>query len=152
MTAALERLAAAGWELPAPPRPAGDYRPAMIGAGLAFTAGQLPRVDGVLAHHGRIGAEMTEGEARAAVETATLNALAALAAVTEDLEKVACVLHLRGFLRAEEAFEGHARVMDAASAIVAAAFPGGHARTVVGVASLPSGSPVEVEIVAALDV
>nr|WP_272956466.1 RidA family protein [Kribbella solani] len=143
-------MASAGWVLPAPPRPAGDYHPASVGAGLVVTAGQLPRVDGVLAYKGRIGVELSVADARAAAEVATLNALAAMELATGGLDHVRAVLHLRGFLRAVDDFEHHAHVMDAASAVLSAAFPGRHARTAVGVASLPGGAPVEIELLAEL--
>jgi enamine deaminase RidA (YjgF/YER057c/UK114 family) len=121
----------------------------MAAGALVFTAGQLPRVDGVLSSRGRIGDDVSIADARAAAEVATLNALAILASLTEaGLEGVEAIVQLRGYLCAPDDFEDHAAVLDAASAVLNAAFPDGHARTAIGVASLPGGGPVEVEIVA----
>lgn len=146
-----QRLAAAGWPLPDQPRPRGHYRLATVASGLVITAGQLPRVDGALAFRGRIGVDVPVADAGTAAEIATLNALAILASTSEDgLEDVDSIVQLRGYLRASDDFEEHASVMDAASAVLNVAFPGGHARTAIGVTSLPGGSPVEVEIVAKL--
>jgi enamine deaminase RidA (YjgF/YER057c/UK114 family) len=151
MTASREtaqRLAAAGLELPAGPAALGDYVPAVRSGSLVFTSGQLPMLAGALLASGTVGAEVDAARARACAERCALNALAAASTVC-DLDDVTRVVKVTGFVASVPGFTGQPAVVDGASAVMGVAFgeSGRHARAAVGVASLPLGAPVELEIV-----
>ena len=145
------RLLEAGWSLPRPPSALGAYVPATRAGSLVFTAGQLPLKDGSLVSSGIVGERVSPEIARRCAEQAALNALAAAATVC-DLDDVTGVVRLTGYVASHPSFTSQPAVVDGASAVMAAAFgdAGAHARIAVGVASLPMGAPVEVEIVLAL--
>lgn len=143
---AAERLAALGLELPDPPAPAAAYAPWAELDGVILTAGQLPMVDGALAATGRLGAELDTLEGAELARLAALNVLAVGAAAVGDLEQLR-VVKLVVFVASTPEFTAHHLVANGASELVAAVLgPAGvHARSAVGVAALPLGSPVEVE-------
>lgn len=147
------RLAALGLRLPAVAVPAGAYVPAVAHDGLVWTAGQIPLVDGELAATGLVGADVTPERAAELARTCALNALAALAAaVPGGLGSVERVVKVVGFVASAPGFTGQPAVVDGSSELLAEVFgdAGRHARSAVGVAALPLGAPVEVELVAAL--
>lgn len=134
--------------LPPPPRAQGSYRPAVRHAGLVLTAGMTPRVDGELRHVGRLGAEIDVGEGRAAAAIAAGNAVAAAAASAGSLDGLGGVLRMTVYVAAVDGFTEHTRVADGASERLAALLGerGAAVRSAVGVASLPGGACVEVEL------
>jgi enamine deaminase RidA (YjgF/YER057c/UK114 family) len=138
--------------LPAAPPPQGHYVPAVVHAGIAYSAGMTPRVDGVLLRTGRVGAEITLDQARELAGVAAANALAAVAAAAGGPERIARCLRLTVYVAAAPGFTGHSRVADGASDRLWEQLGerGSVARSAVGVAGLPSGAPVEVELTAAL--
>ena len=141
-------LAEAGHVLPRAPKALGSYVPAVRSGSLVFTSGQLPLVDGTLSVTGSVPGDVTPETARESASTCTLNALAAASTVC-DLDAVVRVVKVTGFVASEPTFTGQPSVVDGASSVMLAAFgdAGRHARAAVGVASLPLGAPVEVEIV-----
>lgn len=140
----------AGPSAPAP-RPQGDYRSAVVAGDFVFTAGVTPRRDGVLVETGVVGAEIPDARAAELVALATGAALTAardaLTATHPDRVLVRCARAVV-LLRTTADFTGHARVADAASAVIAAELgaAGIGARTAYGAASLPGGAPCEVEL------
>lgn len=164
-------LTALGLTLPPVPAPLAAYVPAVAAGTLVWTAGQLPFVDGVLTCTGVVGPvasgttggstggsmapgppTVDEQTATAAARTAALNAVAAAAAVAGGLDNVARIVKLTVFVASAPGFTGQPRVADGASRLIGELFgdAGRHARSAVGVTSLPAGSPVEVELVAVL--
>lgn len=152
-----ERLAAAGLVLPPAPQPRGSYAPCHMHelAGLRWVAvsGQTSRIAGQpLAGICESDADLEP--ARHAATVATLNTLAALRmSCGGELARVRHVVRLRGFVRSAPGFGAHPRVLDAASDVLAIAFPQ-HAlpaRSALGVASLPDGVWVELEVDAVVD-
>jgi enamine deaminase RidA (YjgF/YER057c/UK114 family) len=141
-------LRAAGLELPPRPSALGSYVPAVRTGALVFTAGQLPLRDGSLIATGAVGAEVDVETAKACASLAALNALAAASSVC-DLDAVTRVVKVTGFVASAPGFTSQPAVIDGASGVLLAAFgdAGRHARAAVGVASLPLGAPVEVEVV-----
>ena len=117
---------------------------------LIFTAGMTPRKAGVLLHKGRIGASDEVQQHEAAVVLATGNALTAACALLCDDEEIEAILHLTVYLAVEEGFTEHSRIADFASSYLASVLgsAGLGARAAVGVAALPGGAPVEVQLVA----
>lgn len=144
-----DRLGQLGLTLPPPPAPAGAYVPAMHDGDLVWTAGQLPLVDGKLLATGLVGRDVTPEAAQELARTCALNALAAIAGVV-DLEDVVRIVKVVGFVASAEGFTGQSMVVNGASGLLADVFgdAGVHARSAVGVAALPLGTPVEVEVVA----
>jgi enamine deaminase RidA (YjgF/YER057c/UK114 family) len=142
------RLAELGYELPHVSTPGGAYVPAVRSGDLVYVAGQVPMKDGKLAASGKVGAEITPEEA---YELCRRCALAALAAVDQvaGIEKITRVVKVAGFVASAEGFTGQPGVINGASDLFVAVFgdAGRHARTSVGVAELPLGSPVEVEVI-----
>jgi enamine deaminase RidA (YjgF/YER057c/UK114 family) len=150
--AVVDRLEELGLQLPSVPQPAGAYVPAVVTGNLVFTAGQLPFVDGALPETGLVG----EGEGQVppsrAADLAALCALNALAAAGEaigGLDRVSRIVKVTGFVASAAGFTGQPTVLNGASQLLGDVFGenGRHARSAVGVAALPLGSPVEVELV-----
>ena len=150
MTTPLERLGELGLTLPKVAAPVAAYVPAVRSGPLVFTAGQVPFVDGVLAATGKVGAEVSVEDAAELAKVCALNALAAVASVTgDDLSAVRRVVKVVGFVASAPDFTGQPSVINGASDLLVAVFgdAGQHARSAVGVASLPLDAPVEVELV-----
>lgn len=152
-----QRLQQAGYRLPPVPQPRGHYAPfhaSLLADGSQHLtlSGQTCRIDGVA-----VAGICAPGEPlepmRAAAEIAMLNLLAAVAAACGGvLPQRLEVSRLRGFLRSTPDFTAHSAVLDAASNILHTAWPDAvrPARTVVGVASLPDGAFIEIELDAVL--
>ena len=155
MSAGLEdRLKELGYELPAVPRPAGSYVPATLALGsLLFTAGQLPFKEGQLPYTGKVGQEVSVEDAKEAARLCALNALAAAKAEAGSLENVRRIVKVTGYVASAAGFNKQPEVMDGASDLIGDLLgeKGLHARTAVGVAELPLGAPVEVELVVELN-
>lgn len=143
------RLADLGIELPAVAAPLAAYVPAASTGSLVFTAGQLPLRDGALLAQGVVGAEVDQQTAYDCARQCALNALAAVQAEVGDLSRVVRVVKVVGFVASTAGFTGQPAVVNGASDVLGDVFgsAGVHARSAVGVASLPMGAPVEVELV-----
>ncbi|RFU22299.1 RidA family protein [Geodermatophilus marinus] len=141
------RLAELGIRLPPVAAPVASYVPAVRSGHLVFTSGQLPFVDGGLRRTGKVGGSV---DAEDAAHDAKLCALNALAAIDElvGLDSVARVVRVVGYVASAEGFTGQPRVVNGASELLGRVFgaAGQHARSAVGVAELPLGAPVEVEL------
>jgi enamine deaminase RidA (YjgF/YER057c/UK114 family) len=142
------RLAELGLSLPEVVPPLAAYQPAVRTGIHVYTAGQLPMVDGRLPVTGKVGAGVTPEEARELARTCALNALAAVKSVAGDLDRVARVVKVVGFVASAADFTGQPAVLNGASELLGAVFgdKGVHARSAVGVAVLPLDAPVEVEL------
>lgn len=134
------------------PAPQGQYALIRICDGVAYVAGITPRVDGTLVEVGVIGDTVSVDSARSAAALAASNALKVLLNAVGGEQGVRQCLRLVVYLVCAEGFTQHAMVADAATAALAAELGerGVPARSAVGVASLPGGSPVEVELTAAV--
>jgi enamine deaminase RidA (YjgF/YER057c/UK114 family) len=143
-----EKLAELGIELPAVPAPAGAYVPAVRTGNLVYTAGQVPFVDGTIAATGKVGQEISPEEAKAHARTCALNALAAVHDLV-GVDAITKVVKVVGFVASAEGFTGQPAVINGASELFGEVFgdAGRHARSAVGVAELPLGVPVEVELI-----
>ncbi len=142
------RLAELGIPLPPVAPPAGVYLPAVRTGSLVFTAGQVPLVDGTMVATGKVGAEIDADTAQQLARTCALNALAAVDALV-GLDSVTRVVKVVGFVASAPGFTGQPEVVNGASDLLGEVFgeAGAHARSAVGVAELPLGAPVEVELV-----
>ncbi|MBL7496235.1 RidA family protein [Frankia sp. CNm7] len=145
-----ERLRALGLELPPVPTPQANYVPAVRDGEWIWTAGQIPLVAGQLPETGLVGAEVTPERATALARICALNALAAAAAVAGGLDRIRRIVKVVGFVASAPGFTGQPAVINGASDLLGQVFgeAGQHARSAVGAAALPLGSPVEVELIA----
>ncbi|AIJ26736.1 MULTISPECIES: RidA family protein [Amycolatopsis] len=143
-----DRLAELGIELPGVAAPVAAYVPAVRSGSMVYTSGQLPFVGGELAATGKVGAEVSPEEAKRHARTAALNAIAAVDALV-GLESIVRIVKVVGFVASAEGFTGQPAVINGASELFGEIFgdAGAHARSAVGVAELPLGAPVEVELI-----
>ncbi|MGY1608254.1 RidA family protein [Geodermatophilus sp. SYSU D00700] len=141
------RLAQLGIRLPPVAAPVASYVPAVRSGQLVFTSGQLPFVDGGLRRTGKVGGSVDPEDAAADAKLCALNALAAVDELV-GLDQVARVVRVVGYVASAEGFSGQPRVVNGASELLGKIFgdAGQHARSAVGVAELPLGAPVEVEL------
>lgn len=147
-----ERLVQLGIVLPPPAAPKGAYFPSRRCGDQLWVSGTTGRRGPTPALRGVVGAEVTVEQAQEQARTAALNLLAAIDAAA-SLDAVTSLVHLRGYVRATPEFDAHPAVVDGASTLLLDVFGdqvGAHARTAVGVASLPGGACVELELVVTL--
>lgn len=143
------RLQELGIHLPAAPAPFGSYVETVQTGNLLFLSGMLPVVDHKPKYLGRLGKEVDSEMGRDAVRTAALSALAAVRKHLGSLDRVRRVVRLGVFLATSGDFFDQPRVADAASDLFRDVFGSDKmaVRLVIGVASLPLGMPVELEVI-----
>lgn len=148
-----QRLAALGLVLPEPPPPVGAYVSAVFQGGFVYIAGQLARDANGLVASGRIGAELDVPAGQRCARQCALNVLGNLKAAVGSLARVRRVVRLTVFVASDPTFTDQHLVANGASELLHEVLgsPGIHARTAVGVAALPLGSPVEVDAIVAVD-
>jgi enamine deaminase RidA (YjgF/YER057c/UK114 family) len=144
-----DRLAALGLTLPDVVPPLAAYVPALRVGSLVYTSGQLPVAGGQLQATGKVGAEVGATEARALAQTSALNALAAAASVAGGLNAIKRIVKMTGFVASAPDFTAQPQVVNGASELLLEVFgeAGKHARSAVGVASLPLVAPGEIELI-----
>ncbi|MDT0341928.1 RidA family protein [Streptomyces litchfieldiae] len=142
------RLTELGLTLPEVVPPVAAYVPAVVTGRYVYTSGQVPMVAGELPVTGKVGAEVTPEQAAEMARICALNALAAVKSVAGDLDRIARVVKVVGFVASAPGFTGQPQVINGASELLGAVLGerGQHARSAVGVAVLPLDAPVEVEI------
>jgi enamine deaminase RidA (YjgF/YER057c/UK114 family) len=144
------RLAALGLELPARPTPIAAFLPFRVTRDLVFLAGQTCERDGKVLYTGQVGGELPVEAGKLAARACALNLLAALReACAGDLDRVARCIRVGGFVQAAAGFPRVPQVIDGASELFIALWgeDGRHARTSVGVSTLPQNAAVEVDAV-----
>jgi enamine deaminase RidA (YjgF/YER057c/UK114 family) len=142
------RLAELGILLPVPVAPVANYVPFVISGDLVVISGQIPVRDGKVAYTGKLGDVVSVEIGTQAAQLCFINLLAQLrAACNGDLNRVQQVVRLGGFISCVPEFTQHAMVMNGASDMSVAVFDdaGRHARSTIGVPSLPLDAAVEVE-------
>ena len=143
------RLAALGIELPTPPAPrTARILMAKAAGGFLFVSGQLPSWNGELRYAGKVGREFDLKAAQAAARLSALNVLAqARIALGGDLDRIAEVVGLRGYVNDVPEFTQIAQAVNGASELMIDVFgeAGAHTRTAVGVAMMPYNAAIEVE-------
>lgn len=148
-----EKLATLGLSLPAVPPAVANYVPAVRTGNLVFLAGQIARGPDGKYLAGKLGRNVTEAEGAAAARQCTLQLLAALRAEIGDLSRVKRIVRVGGFVNCTDDFTAQSQVVNGASDLLVAVLGerGRHARAAVGVSSLPAGAPVEIELVAEVE-
>ncbi|GAA1820984.1 RidA family protein [Nesterenkonia flava] len=150
MSAVEKRLAELGLTVPEVVPPVAAYQPAVVVDGVVYVSGQLPLVDGKLPLTGKVGAEVTPEQAYDLARTCGLNLIAALKHAVGDLDRIARIAKVGGFVASTPDFTGQPGVINGASELLGQAFgdAGQHARSAVGVPVLPLDTPVEVDLIA----
>lgn len=147
-----QRLEALGVTLPAAAAPAANYLPYAASGKLLLTAGQIPLADGKLISTGIVGRDLDIAAAQQAAKQCAINILAQVQAAAGDLERIARVIKITVFVASTPDFTSQHLVANGASDFLGEVLGerGKHARSAVGVASLPLNAPVEVEAIVEL--
>jgi enamine deaminase RidA (YjgF/YER057c/UK114 family) len=142
------RLKSLGLVLPELPTPLAAYIPAKKTGQVIFTAGQLPILKGELICKGLLGQDVDVEQAYQAARICTLNALAAIKGVVKDLDQIVQVVRVVGYVASTSTFTQQPAIVNGASELLLEIFGevGKHARSAVGVASLPLNASVEIEL------
>jgi enamine deaminase RidA (YjgF/YER057c/UK114 family) len=134
--------------------PKGAYFPSRLCGNQLWVSGVTARRPDRAALSGVVGVDVSVEQAQDQARLSALNLIGAIEAAV-GVDNVNALVHLRGYVRAAGDFDNHPAVIDGASRLLLDVFGercGAHARTAVGVASLPGGACVELELVAAVDV
>ncbi len=146
------RLSELGLTLHGPHPPHDPLDAVVVHDGVARTSGQLPRIAGELTCLGRLGDDVGVEEGRAAAAVSALNALAVLEVALGSLDRITRVLTVTGYVASTPDFHDQPTVIDGASRVLADVFgeAGRHTRSAIGVAALPRGGAVEIEVTVAV--
>ena len=144
-----DRIKSLGLVLPEVPAPLAAYIPAKKTGQVIFTAGQLPLLKGELICKGLLGQDVDIEQAYQAARICTLNALAAIKGVVKDLDQIVQVVRVVGYVASTSTFTQQPAIVNGASELLLEIFGevGKHARSAVGVASLPINASVEIELI-----
>ena len=137
------RLAELGEELPAAKKPVANYLGCKISGDTLYVSGRVSQM------RGEVGTEIDLAQAQGAAKGALLDILAILKEEIGDLDRIVSVEKMNGFVRSAPSFTEQPKVIDGASDLLIQIFgdDGGHARTATGVAQLPFGAAVQLEMV-----
>jgi enamine deaminase RidA (YjgF/YER057c/UK114 family) len=143
------RLRQLGITLPSAPAPVANYIPYQLAHGLLFISGQISRTDEGRVITGKLGGGLSTQQGGEAARVCALNILAQAKAAVGDLDRIAQVVKLTGFVNAVPAFTEHPQVINGASDFLVQVLgdKGRHTRSAVGVGSLPLDAAVEVEAI-----
>ncbi len=144
-----EKLKSLGSTLPQTPKPVAAYIPAIQVDDMVYTSGQLPIVEGELKLKGKLGREISKEQGYEAAKICALNALSAIKGIIGDLDRIEQVVKVVGFVASAQGFIEQPFVVNGASEFLKELFgeKGAHARSAVGMAELPLGAAVELEMI-----
>ena len=133
-------------------KPGGNYLPVVIRNGFAFVSGQLPRRGDELFAKGKLGAEVSLETGQQAAALSAELCVAALAEAAGGLDNIEGIVSVTGYVASAPGFIQQSQVMNGASdrLVELLGERGRHSRTSIGVAELPRGAPVEIDLVAAV--
>ena len=143
-----EKLKSMGMELPECPKPVGAFLPVQRAGKMIYAAGQTAWINGKQCYQGKVGKDLTVEEAYKSAKFSAINCLSAIRTV-EDLDNIH-IVRVTGYVNCEPDFGKHPEVINGASDLLLELFGenGRHARSAIGVGSLPTGGSVEIEIIA----
>ena len=144
-----ERLHALGLVLPEVPKPIGEFRHGRIENGLLFLSGQGPLLANGQLARGKVGREVTTEEASFHAMRTGLVLITVMKSILHDLDRVRGIVKLLGFVNSTDDYDSHSQVIDGCSNLFHSVFGniGSHARSAVGLASLPGQITVEIEAI-----
>jgi len=148
-----ERLKDLGISLPKSPRPIANFVPHVQEGNLLFLSGQGPQEAGGYLHTGKVGLDVTSDEAYEHARLTGINLLAVMQEALGNLSRVKRIVKLLGMVNAAPDFREHPKVINGCSDLMMAVFgeAGRHARSAVGLGSLPNNITVEIEAVIAIN-
>ncbi len=151
MTSPSKRLAELGITLPTVFPPVGNYVGCVVVANMVHVGGHGP-VDGAVVISGKVGHDLTIDDGKRAARMTALSILATLQAELGDLDRIKRIVKVFGMVNAAEGFDRMPEVIDACSDLFVDVFgdAGRHTRSAVGMAELPFGIAVEIELIAEL--
>ncbi len=143
------RIKELGLTIPEPTRPVANYVLAVQAGNLVFVSGHVPMVSGQLLMNGKLGRDLSLKQGQEAARQALLNCLAAVRSLTGTLDAITRIVKLNGWVASAEGFGNQPQVVNGASLLLEEIFgeAGKHARAAIGVAELPLGAPVELELI-----
>ncbi len=146
------RMRELGFTLPEPPQPVATYVPSVLAGDLLFVSGVIPSREGRPVFRGTLGRDVSGEEGYEAAQLALLNALAVIRHAAGSLDRVRRIVRMTGYVASHEGFIEQPGVVNGASDLLVKVFgeAGRHARVAVGVAALPMGVPVELELIVQL--
>ena len=146
-----DRLRALALTLPEAATPSFNYVPVTLHRGVAYVAGQLPKVDGEIRVRGKAGRDVDLETARGEARICIMQGLACLKAALGSLDRIDQVLKVGGYVASAPGFNDQPKVLDAASDLLVEVLgdKGRHARSAIGVAELPRDAVVEIELTVA---
>jgi enamine deaminase RidA (YjgF/YER057c/UK114 family) len=149
-----QRLIRLGLTLPDPPAAVAAFEPFVHSGDMVYTSGQIATRDGQLVAKGRVGAEVDLATGVEAARVCALNVLAQLRAAAGSLDNIDRLVKVTVFVASADDFTQQPQVADGASKLLIDVLgpAGAHARSAIGVAALPLGTPVEIEATARLRV
>ncbi len=144
-----QRLIDLGLTLPSPPKPVATYVPYVQVGNVLFLSGVIPSRNGQIVLQGKLGREYSTQEGYEATKLTLLNALANIRVALDSLDRVKRIVKMTGYVASHEGFSEQPAVINGASDLLVEIFgdAGRHARVAVGVAELPLGVPVELELI-----
>jgi enamine deaminase RidA (YjgF/YER057c/UK114 family) len=144
------RIKELGITLPPPPTPLGNYVPGVRVGNLLFLSGHGPiRVEGRPAPRGKVGRDLSTEDGYKAAREVGINLLGSARALLGSLDKVKRVVKVLGMVNSAEGFGDQPKIINGFSDLMVEVFGenGRHARSAVGMAELPTGIPVEIEMI-----
>lgn len=145
------RLASLGIELPAPGKPGANYVPYVLTGKLLYVSGQVPMAPDGVKFVGKVGRDFSIEEGQQAARLCAINVLGVLKAAVEDLQQIKRIVKVLGFVNADPEFHDVHKVINGASDLITEVLGderGKHARSAIGMGTLPLGVAVEVEAIA----
>ncbi len=142
-----DRLRELGFELPPAPQPVGAYVPVIVSGQTAYLSGQVSKDAAGRVWSGKVGQSMSAEEGKKAAEIAALNVLSVLKAHV-GFDRIERCIRLVGYIQTAPDFHAIPDVLNGASNLFLSVFgeKGKHARSAVGMASLPMNAAVEIEL------
>lgn len=149
---AAQRLARLGLPLPEPPAAVAAFQPFVRHRDTVYTSGQIATRDGQLVTTIRLGAEVDLATGQEASRACAVSVVAQFRAAAGSMDDIARLVKITVFVASAADFTNQPQVADAASRLLMDVLrpAGAHARSAIGVAALPSGTPVEIEAIATL--
>jgi enamine deaminase RidA (YjgF/YER057c/UK114 family) len=144
------RIKELGITLPAPAKPMGNYVPGVVVGNLLFLSGHGPlRQDGQISARGKVGRDLSTEDAYKVAREVGINLLGSARSVLGTLDRVKRVVKVLGMVNSADGFGEQPKVINGFSDLMVEVFGenGRHARSAVGMAELPSGIPVEIEMI-----
>jgi len=144
-----EKLRSLGITLPIPEKPGDFYVPTVISQKLVYVSGQIPIEDDKVIYKGKVTKNVTLEDAQKAARLCVINALAQLKESLGDLERIAKIVRVSGYVNSEPEFTEQSKVINGASDLLFQLFEekGQHTRIAIGVSSLPLDSTVELDMI-----